>query len=185
MMIAGAVDLLWQATLTRFNLIHREVNMSIQEKLANLFDATNFVVRRQTAGLTHADSLVQPPFRGNCLNWVLGHILISRDNLLETLEAEPIQSAAARQLYQTNSEAITSDEQAMQLDQLLQEFDRSKQALADALAQKKADELSAIVDQDRNQSLEDRVRGFHWHETYHVGQLELLRQLAGKNDKIF
>ena len=28
------------------------------------------------------------------------------------------------------------------------------------------------------------VAGLHWHETYHTGQLELLRQLAGKNDAI-
>jgi hypothetical protein len=24
----------------------------------------------------------------------------------------------------------------------------------------------------------------NWHEAYHVGQLELLRQLAGKNDQV-
>lgn len=26
---------------------------------------------------------------------------------------------------------------------------------------------------------------FLWHESYHTGQLELLRQLAGMNDKVF
>ena len=35
-----------------------------------------------------------------------------------------------------------------------------------------------------DETLADWVAFLHWHETYHVGQLELLRQLAGTNDKI-
>jgi methionine salvage enolase-phosphatase E1 len=30
----------------------------------------------------------------------------------------------------------------------------------------------------------ERLQSLVWHETYHIGQLEPLRQLAGKNDKI-
>jgi hypothetical protein len=29
------------------------------------------IIKAQTEGLSHADSLLQLPFRGNCLNWVL------------------------------------------------------------------------------------------------------------------
>ena len=36
------------------------------------------VIKAQTKGLSHADSLLQLPFRGNCLNWVLGHIAGTR-----------------------------------------------------------------------------------------------------------
>jgi uncharacterized damage-inducible protein DinB len=34
------------------------------------------------------------------------------------------------------------------------------------------------------ESMAERLAFAHWHETYHVGQLELLRQLTGKNDKV-
>jgi hypothetical protein len=33
-------------------------------------------------------------------------------------------------------------------------------------------------------TLGNRLFFIYYHETYHVGQTELLRQLAGKNDKI-
>jgi hypothetical protein len=37
---------------------------------------------------------------------------------------------------------------------------------------------------DEEETAGQQIRFSHWHETYHVGQLELLRQLAGKNDKV-
>ena len=43
------------------------------------------VVKMQTQGLTHADTLIQPHFGGNCLNWVLGHIVENRDRILELI----------------------------------------------------------------------------------------------------
>ena len=33
-------------------------------------------------------------------------------------------------------------------------------------------------------SLGEQLSFLSWHETYHVGQTEALRQLAGKNDKV-
>jgi hypothetical protein len=46
-------------------------------------------------------------------------------------------------------------------------------------------DLEVVVDfRGREVSLEKAVAGLHWHETYHVGQLELLRQLAGTDDAI-
>jgi hypothetical protein len=35
-----------------------------------------------------------------------------------------------------------------------------------------------------DETVAEKIAFSHWHETYHVGQLELLRQLAGKNDKV-
>lgn len=47
-------------------------------------------------GLTHEDSLVQPP-SGNCINWMLGHLLVHRHRMLETLgEPAPIPEALMR-----------------------------------------------------------------------------------------
>jgi methionine salvage enolase-phosphatase E1 len=44
--------------------------------------------------------------------------------------------------------------------------------------------LAVIFDEEHNTTVLDRIKGLHWHETYHTGQLELLRQLAGTNDRI-
>lgn len=33
------------------------------------------ILRLNVAGLTHEESLIQPRPGGNCLNWVMGHLL--------------------------------------------------------------------------------------------------------------
>ena len=35
----------------------------------------NTVVKRNLEGLTHEESLVQPQPGGNCLNWIVGHLV--------------------------------------------------------------------------------------------------------------
>jgi hypothetical protein len=36
--------------------------------LADAFNRNVEIIKLQTAGLSHADSLIQLPFRGNCMN---------------------------------------------------------------------------------------------------------------------
>ena len=43
----------------------------------------------------------------------------------------------------------------------------------------------AIVDEEKGSTRLDALLGLSWHETYHVGQFEYLRQAAGTDDKIF
>lgn len=38
------------------------------ETLAKLFELNKFCIKKNTEGLTHADSLVQPQSSGNCFN---------------------------------------------------------------------------------------------------------------------
>jgi len=43
--------------------------------------------------MSQADSLIQLPFRSNCMNWIVGHILTNRYNVLRLLGAElPIEA---------------------------------------------------------------------------------------------
>lgn len=60
------------------------------ETLAQSYRVTHRIIKLQTYGLTHQDSLLQPPVRGNCLNWVLGHILAGRNTTLEFLGQSPL-----------------------------------------------------------------------------------------------
>jgi len=57
------------------------------------------IIKAQTEGLSHADSLLQLPFRGNCLNWVLGHIAANRNTMLLFLGEEAIISEAHAKRY--------------------------------------------------------------------------------------
>src|SRR5215467_4220807 len=61
-------------------------------ELAEAFGRNLGVLQAQAEGLTHTDSLLQLPFRGNCLNWILGHLLDNRDVVLEALLDQLAQS---------------------------------------------------------------------------------------------
>ena len=154
--------------------------------LAEAFARNVNIVKMQTNGLTHEDSLRQPPFPGNCLNWVLGHITENRDHILELL-GEPPQIGALGERYKRGSERmIAPGEGTLRLEELLAWIDRSQEHLATALARTDEATLAREIttSNNRQSTVGKRVFFLYFHETYHVGQTELFRQLAGKDDKI-
>jgi uncharacterized damage-inducible protein DinB len=84
--------------------------------------------------------------------------------------------------YRRNADPITSAEQALPLAQLQAFLEESQARLLAGFARTPTESLEAPVDGEETWA--ERIAFSHWHETYHVGQLELLRQLAGKNDKV-
>jgi hypothetical protein len=156
------------------------------ENLAEAFARNVNIVKMQTNGLTHEDSLIQPPFGGNCLNWVLGHIAENRDRMFELLgEPKLMEESGAR--YERGSEAITApDGSTLQLEEILDWLERSQKRMAEALGRNDEVSLSReiAVGNNRTMTLGQRLFFLYFHETYHVGQTELFRQMAGKTDKI-
>lgn len=145
------------------------------------------VVSRKTKGLTHFDSLLQLPFEGNCLNWVIGHIIQGRSELLAILGNAPLWGQAEARVYQTGSEPITpyNADTALGFEKLLSLVGESQLPLEQALEKLTAEELDRVVEQGGESSMiGELVNGYCWHETYHVGQIELLRRLAGKADSV-
>jgi uncharacterized damage-inducible protein DinB len=140
------------------------------------------VIKLQTKDLTNEDSLIQPPFRGNCLNWVLGHITYYRSRLLGTLGEPADWLAEQLPRYQRESEPITgATEGVLSLEQLLNLLEQSQERLVAALQQLPAESLQEVKGE---KTVGELFTLLQWHETYHLGQLEFLRQLAGKNDKV-
>jgi uncharacterized damage-inducible protein DinB len=143
-------------------------------------------IKSQTQGLTHADSVLQLPFRGNCLNWVLGHIAASRSNMLQALGEAPILSETQLKRYGYGSEPVCGDgEDILTLEQLLTVLEQSQKALTASLHKISTEELAREVQSFLGTTtLGQLVFFLYYHETYHTGQAEALRQLAGKDDKV-
>jgi hypothetical protein len=144
------------------------------------------IVKAQTQGLTHVDSLLQLPFRGNCLNWVLGHLAANRNTMLLFLGEEAILSEAQVKRYGYGSEPVCGDaEDILTLEQLLAVLEQSQRVIAARLQKIKAEELAREVQSFLGTTTLGQLIFFlYWHETYHTGQTEALRQLAGKDDKV-
>lgn len=151
--------------------------------LTSFMNGNKFVLGKQLDGLTHEDSITQLPFRGNCLNWVIGHIVDSRDNVLRLLDCEPYLTEKQANLYKSGSDPITADSDAEQLDWLWETYCKQDDFIRQALEKMTVDDLEQVKD-GSERTIGDRLRGLMWHETYHVGQTEYLRQLTGTNDKV-
>jgi hypothetical protein len=151
--------------------------------LVGAFARNTGIVKAQTEDLTQADSLIQHP-NGNCLNWVVGHIIVSRDDMLELLGEPPASSAAER--YKRGSEPIAGEgEGVLPLSQLLELLDQSQARIETVLSRLDAAVFARKSEGDeRGRSIGQRAFFIYFHETYHVGQTELFRQLAGRDDKL-
>ena len=145
-----------------------------------------YIIKAQTQGLSHADSLLQLPFRGNCLNWVLGHLADNRNTLLRLLGEEAILGEAHARRYGYGSEPVCGDgDDILTLEQLLTALEQGQSALAARLQNATGEELAGEVQSFLGTTTLGQLIFFlFWHESYHVGQPEFLRQLAGTDDKV-
>ena len=153
--------------------------------LIDLMQFNHGVIHQQLKDITHAESLLQLPFQGNCMNWVVAHILTARQDWLDMLDLPGIMTEAEQKAYGYGSEPVTCAEQSIDLDTLVKRLDESLVTIVSKLENITQAELDREVDIWRGkQPLSQALSFFQWHETYHTGQLEQLRQLAGKNDHV-
>ena len=160
--------------------------MITAKELAGAFARNLGILEDQTKGLTHADSLLQPPFRGNCMNWVLGHVAETRNGILQQLGKGAILTEAQAKRYGYGSEPVCGDDaDTLTLEQLMALIRQSQEEIASALETITPEGLGREVESFLGKtSLGAYLFFLLWHDTYHVGQTELLRQLAGTDDKV-
>ena len=160
--------------------------MITKDKLAESYTVNLRLIQMQTEGLSHADSLIQTEFNINSLNWVVGHIAVNRDNVLKLLDEEPLLTEEQTARYRRESEPIVGDGQdVIQLEVLLDLLARGQEIISRTMAGLSEDDLEREIQVGENTvSLGTRLFGFYFHDTYHTGQTDLLRQVAGKDDKI-
>jgi hypothetical protein len=154
--------------------------------LADHFALSLRSIHRQTDGLTHADSLLQLPFRGNCINWTLGHLLLCREEVLELLGAPRLFSTEAFERYEEGSAPILKDEPGViYMEELLEMLDEHARDFTELLVNTSEETYATEVQVgEKRRTLAGRVLFYFFHESTHVGELGILRQLAGKDDQV-
>ncbi|MEK6255760.1 MAG: DinB family protein [Chloroflexota bacterium] len=156
------------------------------EQLGKEFKRNTSIVDLQTKLLTHEDSLLQPESRGNCMNWVLGHMLDSRDRVLNMLGEERLVMLDQKEIYTNGSDPITEDgEHVIKLERLLEMFQIGQERIESGIRQLDVKKLDEMVGKEgREVRFGDRLHFWYFHDTYHTGQLEYLRQLTGVDDQV-
>jgi hypothetical protein len=156
--------------------------------LAKMFEFSYGAIHRNLQDLTHQDSLLRPDGGGNCLNWVLGHVIVTRNLVLMLAGATPVLTGEHVAEYQRGSSPEGTDN-FLDLATLRGLLDDSQKQLIPALAALSEAKLNRDVpDQYRRPpltgSLGDALIRLHYHEGYHNGQIGLLRRMAGKEGAI-
>lgn len=153
------------------------------QDMTSMLKRNMWVIGQQVDGLTHEDSLLQLPFRGNCLNWVIGHMIVHRDKMLKRIGGEPLWGAEVAAFYDHGSEPITDGTNAVNFETMLADLQTSQERLEAAMQAATDSQLDAAAE-GRDGTVRDYLAFLVWHDAYHTGQTEYLRQLAGVDDKV-
>lgn len=152
--------------------------MSINSYIASV-QRIDRIIKAKTEGLSHADTMKQLPFPGNCMNWNLGHILVYRMQYLGFIDGTSKPDPEEFKIYGGGSEPLTDSDKAMPLSTLLTRLDEASAQVIAALEAMPLERLDTLFDEARGQTVADRLDFYLiFHESYHAGQLELLEELA-------
>ena len=157
------------------------------ELLADQLSYNHRVIEANTAGLTQENSLATPAAGGNCLNWVLGHVVTSRNGIAKLLGLDPIWDPQRAAPYSRGSEPIT-EETALPMEEILADFAASQKTILPALAGLTDEDLAAKSPlsffKGDKETVGSALAAYVFHETYHIGQSGILRRVAGKEGAV-
>ena len=149
--------------------------------LAAMYGLNHQVLKLNLDGITHEDSLIQPRPFGNCINWIMGHLVCQRNSILTLVGEKPIWGATETELYRRGTPPITDGVKALPFGRIMDDLDRSQELLLPAIGRLTEEQLAQADDRG---TLEDKLGFLHFHEAYHAGQIGLLRRLVGKGGQI-
>ena len=149
---------------------------------------TRVVVRLNTEGVTQEESLLQPEPAGNCLNWVVGHLVAIYERALPILGQEPVMEPGAMARYDRGSPPLRDPAEAMPLGDLLEAWDEASRRMDAGLAGLSPAALDAPAPfspgGDPDETVRSLLATLLFHQGYHAGQTGILRRLAGREGAI-
>ncbi|HMN11746.1 MAG TPA: DinB family protein [Bellilinea sp.] len=149
-----------------------------------IMDTLHGIVQEQTQGITEEESLLQPVNGGNCMRWVVGHLCTNLESILDVLGVEVHDTRLDR--FDRGSDRLEGDEaDILTLAELLDVYGTLHTKLVDRLKGMQPEQFNDNI----GTAERPRTRGYmalflQFHHSYHVGQLELLRNLAGHTEKL-
>lgn len=146
------------------------------------------VIRLNLDGLTHQESLIQPQPGGNCLNWVVGHLLSVYEGTLQLLGQEPVMEEGALKRYVRGTPPLRNPTEALEFRDLLAAWNQATERVDAGLAGLSPEVLNRPAPFSPSNDPDETVRSLLtvilFHQAYHAGQAAVLRRLVGKEGAI-
>ena len=160
--------------------------MITKEEYSKLLAGEQDILLKQLDGLSHLDSLLQPQPGGNCLNWVMGHLVVNLVDILSILDGELPADLPDLNHYGYGSEPVLGDGPGvLDLSELIDHYARLNTRIIERLAQMDETDFDEEIEFYQGKNRRGYVAFFFFfHHSFHIGQLEQLRNLAGKTDKV-
>lgn len=143
----------------------------LQEMFADSYSS----IKQNVKDVTHSESIWQPPFGGNSINWIMGHLVVSRCNFLMLLDVPSIWSMDQCLRFIPGSAPVTGDGDSLPFDSLTADFEKTQEHLIHALNQSTLEDLQQIKG---DRTVAESLLYYQSHEAEHAGYLELLCRLA-------
>lgn len=135
-------------------------------------------------GITHEESMIQPRPAGNCLNWVMGHMVWAYDMILPMLGQAPVMEEETLKPYSRGSEPLEDSASALDLADLMTAWDESTERIIAGIAGVSAETLDGPAPfsptDDPDETVRSLLTGIVFHQAYYAGQTGLLRRIVGK-----
>lgn len=146
------------------------------------------VVRMNTDGVSHGESLARPHPGGNCLNWVVGHLACVGNKVLGLLGQPPVADEAVLARYDRGSALLTDPAEAMDFGELLALWDEACARLDAGLATLTPEVLDQKAPSSPTGNPDETMRSLVttvvFHQAYHCGQTGVLRRISGKEGAV-
>ena len=142
---------------------------------------TENVLRKNAGDISQEEALRSFQPAGNGLNWVLGHLVAIRSQMLTALGGQPVWSAAEVAPYDRHAAPFGKASTPKPLAEIWKAFELTQSRLVELAGRLTPAELSEAMPagapvQTRGEVL--AVLGFH--DAYHSGQTGVIRRLLGK-----
>ena len=145
---------------------------------------TGSCVNANLEGITQQESLAHPDAGGNCLNWVLGHLVYVYCNALPLLGQKAPLDPEAIERYKRGSAPLTSADKPMEIGELTAAWKEASKRFDQGLQSLPPESLDAKApfspSNDPNETVRSLLNTVLFHQAYHSGQTGVLRRLAGK-----
>ena len=153
------------------------------EFVINAYARNIHFIKTYTEGFSQADSLLQPPVKANCANWIVGHIACYRNRLLDVLGQPPVIDPQLAARYGNGSAPVLGEEAGIaHIDELKQAIETSQATVATALRALTPEQISEVKTYGSfSLSVGEWAVFLLRHEAMHQGQLELLQEVVKEN----
>lgn len=141
----------------------------------------SFVVNKNCEGITHEESIIVPQPGGPCLNWVMGHIVRTRNDVLELLGRHPPYRKADLEIYHPRVFNAGGAIDIIRLREFYNALQKPVEEGVQSLHQDKMDQPSPFSPTgNAEETTGSLLAAVVFHEASHAGQLGTLRRLLGK-----